>query len=108
MDFLSRARHVHATRAHATANGRVRALAIALGMLALAPSSALAARSDAAITKTYIQVNYHLVQEAAYFGKIHELNRLRFPVSSSRRLSFTRGARTGTVPEPTVTRRSRA
>jgi hypothetical protein len=39
-------------------------LAIALGTLALAPSSALAARSDAAATKTYIQVNHRLVQEA--------------------------------------------
>ena len=29
-------------------------------------------------------------------------------VSSSTRLSFTRGAQIGTVPEPTVTRRSRA
>ena len=44
----------------------------------------------------------------AYAGRIRELNRLRFPVSSSTRLSLTRGARIGTVPEPTVTRRSRA
>ena len=44
----------------------------------------------------------------AYAGRILEENRWRSPVSSSTRLSFTRGARTGSVPEPTVTRRSRA
>ena len=36
----------------------------------------------------------------AYAGRIFELNRLRSPVSSSTRLSLTRGARIGTVPEP--------
>ena len=44
----------------------------------------------------------------AYAGRILELNRSRSPVSSSTRLSFTRGARTGIVPDPTVTRRCRA
>ena len=44
----------------------------------------------------------------AYAGRIRELNRLRSPVSSSTRLSLTRGARIGTVPDPTVTLRSRA
>ena len=38
----------------------------------------------------------------AYAGRIFELNRLRSPVSSSTRLSFTRGARIETVPDPTV------
>ena len=47
-------------------------------------------------------------ERLAYAGKILELNRLRSPVSSSTRLSLTRGARIGTVPDPTVTRRSRA
>ena len=50
----------------------------------------------------------HLRRPPAYAGRIRELNRLRFPVSSSTRLSFTRGARTGTVPDPTVSLRSRA
>ncbi len=44
----------------------------------------------------------------AYAGRIRELNRCRSPVSSSTRLSFTRGARIGIVPDPTVTLRSRA
>jgi hypothetical protein len=44
----------------------------------------------------------------AYAGRIRELNFCRSPVSSSTRLSFTRGARTRIVPDPTVTRRSRA
>jgi hypothetical protein len=47
-------------------------------------------------------------ERRAYAGRIRELNRLRSPVSSSTRLSFTRGALIGTVPDPTVTRRSRA
>jgi hypothetical protein len=47
-------------------------------------------------------------ERRAYAGRIFELIRLRSPVSSSTRLSWTRGARTGSVHEPTVTRRSRA
>ncbi len=45
-------------------------------------------------------------ERRAYAGRILELNFLRSPVPSSMRLSFTRGALTGRVPEPTVTRRS--
>ena len=44
----------------------------------------------------------------AYAGRIFEENRRRSPVSSSARMSLTRGARIGTVPDPTVTLRSRA
>jgi hypothetical protein len=46
-------------------------------------------------------------ERRAYAGKIRELNFCRSP-SSSTRLSLTLGARTAIVPDPTVTRRSRA
>ena len=42
----------------------------------------------------------------AHAGRIAEQNRLRSPVSSSMRLSLTRGARTGTAPAAVVTSRS--
>lgn len=43
----------------------------------------------------------------AYADRIFELNRCRSSYSSTR-LSFTRGARIETVPDPTVSLRSRA
>ena len=58
-----------------------------------------------------VQDRQHLVtfgDRRAYAGRIFEVNRRRSPVSSSTRLSLTLGARIGTVPEPTVTFRSRA
>ena len=39
-------------------------------------------------------------ERRAYAGRIREPNRLRSPVSSSKRLSLTLGARIGNVPEP--------
>jgi hypothetical protein len=42
----------------------------------------------------------------AQAGRIAEENRLRSPVTSSVRLSLTRGARTGTAPAAVVTSRS--
>ena len=42
----------------------------------------------------------------AHAGRIAEANRCRSPVTSSIRLSLTRGARTGTAPAAVVTSRS--
>ena len=42
----------------------------------------------------------------AHAGRIAEENRRRSPVSSSIRLSLTRGARTGSAPAAVVTSRS--
>lgn len=41
----------------------------------------------------------------AHAGKIADENRSRCPLASSRRLSFTRGARTGTAPAAVATSR---
>ena len=47
-------------------------------------------------------------ERLAYAGKILELTFLRCAVCFSTRLSLMRGAQIGTVPEPTVSLRSRA